>query len=459
MSAATVTGRIRGGRNGWAFGAATRDLALEGYVEEEYFLEGEAPRYRGLGEFGHDGCWMAERAGSSPFKTRLVVRRPLDAARFNGTVVVEWNNVSSGFEVFEAGDSSVIFDEGFAYVGATVQRVGAHGFDDMPELGLRAWDPVRYESLELCDDAISYGVFTVVGRAVSPSRPTSPVDPLGGLPVRRLIATGASQSAVRLATYINAVHPIEHVFDGYLLAVWAGHGASLDDPGTMDIYAEDAASRVLVHLTHIRSDLEAPVMVVNSEFETLVSYPVRQADTDRFRFWEIAGAPHAPLLNMERMLPKMMRDMVQPPAPPGQPIDPAALVPVSWAPVQDAAISHLQRWITGGAPPPTQPRIEVAGDPPAILRDDDGNAIGGVRLPEMEATLTCNVGASEVLGLAGLTGTATPLPTEVVRARYPDLDSYLAAFGTAADASVGAGVLRRREADEAVERARIAKLP
>ena len=48
--------------------------------------------------------------------------------------------------------------------------------------------------------------------------------------------------------------------------------------------------------------------------------------------------------------------------------------PVSLAPVVDAALHHLQAWMCDGTPPPVQPRIEFGGDPPAIVRDDDGIA-------------------------------------------------------------------------------------
>src|SRR3546814_10263437 len=43
-----------------------------------------------------------------------------------------------------------------------------------------------------------------------------------------------------------------------------------------------------------RDDLAAKLMVVNSEAETLAFFPARQPDTDKFRYWEVAGASHAP---------------------------------------------------------------------------------------------------------------------------------------------------------------------
>ncbi|GIT39371.1 MAG: hypothetical protein Ct9H300mP8_05670 [Gammaproteobacteria bacterium] len=39
---------------------------------------------------------------------------------------------------------------------------------------------------------------------------------MGGLVVRHLIPAGASQSAARLRTYINGVHLLENVFDGFI---------------------------------------------------------------------------------------------------------------------------------------------------------------------------------------------------------------------------------------------------
>src|SRR5262245_16867272 len=74
------------------------DLRTAGYVRQEWFLAGTANSYRLHGERGGDGDWQAERASRAPFKTRLVVYRPNDPARFSGTVVVEWMNVSGGVD-------------------------------------------------------------------------------------------------------------------------------------------------------------------------------------------------------------------------------------------------------------------------------------------------------------------------------------------------------------------------
>ena len=90
----TVTGPVHGGA-GQAT-AAVQDLAAAGYVEEEYLFSGEAERYVADEEQTDDGRWEVTVAGTAPFTSRLIVRRPLDPAAFSGVAVVEWLNVTTG---------------------------------------------------------------------------------------------------------------------------------------------------------------------------------------------------------------------------------------------------------------------------------------------------------------------------------------------------------------------------
>ena len=66
----------------YTFFTPVEDLSSYGYVQEEFFIEGTACRYTTppleTGEIidcGH------------PYKTRMVVRRPVSPKRFNGTVL------------------------------------------------------------------------------------------------------------------------------------------------------------------------------------------------------------------------------------------------------------------------------------------------------------------------------------------------------------------------------------
>ena len=88
-AAMTVT-EIDGGV-GAVITATLFDLAPLGYSQAEYLLDGTASAYRRRG----DNVKVIEHAD---YATRLLVFAPTDPARFNGTVWVEWLNVTGGLD-------------------------------------------------------------------------------------------------------------------------------------------------------------------------------------------------------------------------------------------------------------------------------------------------------------------------------------------------------------------------
>ncbi len=75
--------------------ASRRSLSTYGYEEKEYFASGTASAFKAKSE-PSDGKWSSRPTTTASYRTRIIVRRPADAAKFNGTVVVEWMNVSAG---------------------------------------------------------------------------------------------------------------------------------------------------------------------------------------------------------------------------------------------------------------------------------------------------------------------------------------------------------------------------
>src|SRR5262245_36893213 len=65
----------------YPFFATNHDLAIHGYIEEEFLIQGTANRYNTPAQ---TTATIIDR--DHPFKTRIVVRRPADAKLFNGTV-------------------------------------------------------------------------------------------------------------------------------------------------------------------------------------------------------------------------------------------------------------------------------------------------------------------------------------------------------------------------------------
>jgi hypothetical protein len=442
-----LSGPITGGK-GWPFGLPTTDLAAVGYRADEYFLTGEAVRYGPAAgtELGRDGRWQVEPVGSAPFKTRLVVLRPVDAAAFNGTVVVLWNNVTAGYDNFTGGDSPEVFENGYAYVAATVQRVGVHGQPDNPQ-GLRDWDPERYGSLSIPSDDYSFDIYTQVANLVAPDRPRGGLDPLDGLEVRRIIAQGASQSAARLASYLNGVQPLTRRFDAIFLLMYFGGGTALevgDEVMTVSGATAGSGPRIPEGMHLLRDDLGLPVMVLNTECETTSCYPVRQPDSDRFRYWEVAGASHVSLPGIASSSPRMERDFGF-----AIPLDGEAMQAVnqvSVAPVVDAALHHLQAWLRDGTPPPVQPRITFTDEPAVIARDDNDIARGGIRLPLVEVPLGHNSAIQQAPDVfARLVGYHEPFSDEKVRALYGSREAYLARYDDATRAAAAAGVILPRD--------------
>ncbi|HUJ67786.1 MAG TPA: alpha/beta hydrolase domain-containing protein [Acidimicrobiales bacterium] len=435
---AIVSGPVNGGSHGWAFGESPLGVDTFGYRQEEFFIEGDAVSYRLSSgtELTFDGHWDAEPAGSDAFKTRLIVLRPDDPSRFNGTVLLTWNNVSGGFDAWGGGAAEGAFAEGFAYVGVTAQRVGVHGFGDDPQ-GLVAWDPERYGTLSIPSDDLSYDVFTQTALSVGSGR-TGPVDPMGGLDVRKIIASGGSQSAARLATYINAVQPLTNAMDAFLLTVYFGFGTPLDIGDAVLIPGTPDGARAFRREPHlIRDDLGIPLMVVNSESETPYCSTVRQPDTELSRWWEVAGSVHGSPDTLRDLFGRLGRDFgIELPAS-------ARAFHSSTHPVTDAALHHLQTWINGGSAPPQQPPIEVRGDPPQIIRDRDGIGRGGVRLPQADVPLAGTSPTAEALDFSTIDfgPQYAPFPAEEVRRRYGDRATYLDRFEEAARRAVKSGVL------------------
>ena len=111
------------------------------------------------------GLLAVDAAGTTaPYTTRIIVTRPSDAADFNGTVLLDWVNVTAQFE--NAVDTmltrEMLLREGFAYVHVSAQEAGLCCF---PGLTPKTWDPVRYAAISHPGDAWSFDIFTQIARA------------------------------------------------------------------------------------------------------------------------------------------------------------------------------------------------------------------------------------------------------------------------------------------------------
>lgn len=422
-----VTGPIEGGLHGMPFNAPAIDVSAFGYVVEEFFLDGRANAYRLVGdsEQSFDGLWQTEReAESVPFRTRILVVRPTSQDDFNGTVIVHWQNVTAGYELGTVSGGEYL--RGYAWVGVSAQAVGVNGFEGEAAAGLRQWDEQRYGTLVHPGDAYSYDIFSQAGRVVGAGRPALSNDPMGGLDVERLVAAGASQSASRLRTYINGVQPIEGVFDGFI--------PYIDFASPVSFEADKTGRRTRLS-GRIREDLGVPVFVVNSETETMAYLGARQPETATFRFWEVPGTSHV----------SVAREAVA--------TTPGMNSPnwLSYTPVYDAAVRHMHFWLSEGVLPPIMPPIEVSsGGSPAIVRDDRGNALGGIRLPEFDVASAEHQGTGRPVEggsrFAFLYGYSREFSPDELATLYSSPEDFMRQYDAALYRSLFAGVILPEDA-------------
>ncbi len=144
----TVEGPIPVTGTSYPFLATDIPLASYGYQEDEYFITGLGYTYNTSGAVNVTGSKIVTGGpnsdGTFPFKTRIVVRRPSNPANFNGKVVVEWNNVTAGYDL-EAnwfGDPYYLLKNGYAWVGVSAQAVGTNYLKN-------TFNPTRYAGLEV----------------------------------------------------------------------------------------------------------------------------------------------------------------------------------------------------------------------------------------------------------------------------------------------------------------------
>jgi hypothetical protein len=428
-------------------------------VVEEFLVEGVAsvynypddPPVRGeIAPIGH--------LTNAPYRTRLMVRRPADPADFNGTVVIEWWNSTAGFDVAPVWDAShgYFARKGIAYVGWTNSNQSL-GFLVDGCRPLPSFNPTcgtRYETLFLGDNGQAYEIGSQIANALK-NGPNSPLPE--GFAVERVFHAGQSQQGGSMVTYASAFH-LDGVNDGYFVQAAGSARAIKDGIACGDPEAEpfpDCPRRLEGEDRRVRSDL--PVPVYRSQTETdvffgLMSGDPGQEDTETFRYYEMPGTAHVTThADVHPFgLPFLLEDLCE------LPLNSLADGPVFGSFLYNAMWENMERQVADGAAPPQADRIEREGG--EIARDEFDNALGGLRLPELDVPVA-SYGPSNLArpfgepvgGLANLfcrlAGTVTPLDAGQLEALYPTPQEFLTPYEARADALVEARFLLPEDAE------------
>ena len=419
-----VTGPITGGiRTGKPYNTTQVPL-VNGFVEQEFFFEGTAKAANGL-----------ERA----YKSRILVRRPSDPKRFNGSVIFDWDNVTvpDSTDVNWQPMHPTIMKRGFTYVSVAAQLLS----QEASPLALKQWDPVRYGSLSHPGDDFSFDIFSQAAQAIRDPKVLGALRPK----VSRKLAFGASQSGSRMLTYINNWHEKARVFDGF--------GPQIANPNA------------------VRRDL-APVLWLQSQSET--GSTVTPPDSGKFRLWELAGPAHAPNAYSQYQNSTYVYSHSNGATRPydhnrdnawgynGKPGDCVVRNFFNASFGYQAQLVALDGWVRTGKAPKPMPRMTRKGD--TRVYDEHDNVVGGIRSPQLDVPIAgyfaggTPTGTTDPCALAGsrlpLTGTTHLFDAATLERLYPKPGDYLKKFEAATAAALRQGFILPEGAAELRVRAR-----
>jgi hypothetical protein len=279
------------------------------------------------------------------------------------------------------------------------------------------------------------------------------------------MALGESQSAFRLVTYIDAIQPLAPgIYDAYFVYSRGGDGADLSQAPQRTIATPTP--------TFIRTDLHVPVFVFETEADLIgLGYlSARQPPTRYIREWETAGTAHDDTYGLLYARSdtgngtadtQAFQSMLDPPSDPIPGIIdcPAPINAGSHTYELRAAIEAVNRWMRTGIPPRQSPRLDVSKDRTSFVANSNGEAVGGIRTPEVQAPVAklsglgqpdtsplpshpgSTTGSVSGLALCGIFGTTVPFSAAKLAALYPTHAAFVATWDAAVTAEVKEGYL------------------
>ena len=341
-----------------------RDVKFYKYDTDEYFVSGTA--------------------NGKPYKTRLVIRRPADNARFSGLVLSEAMHPAGNAHAFEY-TSVYLMSSG--HIAAEILT----GTSAVP----LAANKERYADLTLSNDQTNE-ILAQVGALIR-----SKTGPLADVTVRKQVLFGTSASSAILTNYLPAhmvyrTPEMQHIYDGFMPTSNGSVIMAVDVP-----------------LIQVPTQHEQENIATNRQDG--------DAAGDQYRNYEFAGMGHLDSRNNGPRLPQS-----------------ACVNPLSNYPLEaymSVALYHLLRWVDQGIVPPRADRILIDrnrnNDGSLMALDEHGNAKGGIRNPYVDmpvAKYTARNTAAPTNGnalLCGLSVYTTAIPKAELKKMYGSKSNYV----------------------------------
>jgi len=334
-----------------------------------------------------------------------------------------------------------LFENGFTYATVQWDKAVTDHFGPWAPDGGERHSHLIYGTIEEAEDA-----FTILRDVAYFLKDPGSLEGAEALvPVDAVLSFGFSHSGTVQMEFMTRGENIsngELAYDGHLvgkagLLCWTFHN---EPPGYADLDpcyetpVEDGSK--VIHIA-AQGDVEAVLYAGRSRFP----------DNPNWRQYELAGVSHIPA-TLGRL------DENQNPA--------------SSQPVFRAAFHNLARWVTDGVAAPSSRFLEGTLNEDGTFDtdlDEDGNALGGLRLPHMEQIIEGTVagaplgrytgkhpegGPEQLFWYGGYFG---PFTDEEIAARYPDYKTYVQRVSRAADYLLEAGYILEEDRDVYVEEA------
>ena len=272
-----------------------------------------------------------------PYRTRIVIRKPIDNAKFSGLVLAESMHPSGNAWMFH-------FTHRYSMDAG---HVALDILTSSPEAFIE-FNPERYKGFQTAQGQASE-IIAQVGALIK-----SKQSPIAPLPIRKMVLAGSSASAGVLVNYLPAhmvlrLADMNPIFDGFLPT---SNGATIQR-------------------------IDVPMIQVPTMTEVAGGAPTARQDGDepgnQFRVYEFAGMAHIDSRDAAAYYP-----------------DPCRL-PISRYPMaayMSVALHHLWQWVDKGTVPPRAERILVdrneGNDGSLMALDEYGNSRGGIRNPYVD---------------------------------------------------------------------------
>ena len=276
-------------------------------------------------------------ANGQPYRTRIVIRKPIDNAKFSGLVLAESMHPSGNAWMFH-------FTHRYSM---TEGHVALDILTSDPQAFIER-NPERYKGFQIAQGQASE-IIAQVGALIKSTQ-----SPIAALPIRKMVLAGSSASAGVLINYLPAhmvlrLADMRPIFDGFLPT---SNGSTIPR-------------------------VDVPMIQVPTLTEAAGGNATARQDGDepgnQFRVYEFAGMAHIDSRDAAAYYP-----------------DPCRL-PISRYPLaayMSVALHHLWQWVDKGIVPPKAERIHVdrfeGNDGSLMALDEYGNARGGIRNPYVD---------------------------------------------------------------------------